>query len=49
MYDDINNNYFTGHTPLMLAADWGGNTEIVRALLDNPDIDINAEDDYGKY
>ena len=48
MYDDINNNYFTGWTPLMRAANFG-QTEIVGALLDNSATDINAEDSLGKY
>ena len=48
MYDDINNNYFTGYTSLITAARWG-QTEAVRILLDNPATEINAESKYGKY
>ena len=47
MYDHINN-YFTGDTPLIYAAA-NDLTDTVKMLLQNVNIDVNIQDDVGKY
>ena len=48
MYDDINNNYYTGTSALHVAA-VNGQTEMMKTLLKQPGIEINMKDIIGKY
>ena len=48
MYDDINNNYFTGLSALYWAAK-NGQTESLKTLLRQPDINVNIGEIEGKY
>lgn len=47
MFDHINN-HFTGETALIYAAVYG-HTDIVKNLLENVNIDVNKQRNYGKY